>query len=150
LIREETPLLVIDLSQRKVVYKKREVDMTPSRLALYAFFAMRKRECSKDSTNCRGCTDCYVEMEEILACQTQIADLYRRITFSRDHAAMSDSGILGLTKANFNSTKSKIREILQQGFGLHALPEISIEGVGTKPDTRYGLKIDRDRIRVIL
>jgi CRISPR-associated protein Csx14 len=63
---------------------------------------------------------------------------------------MSDSGILGLTKANFNSTKSKIREILQQGFGLHALPEISIEGVGTKPDTRYGLKIDRDRIRVIL
>ncbi|PIP08441.1 MAG: CRISPR-associated protein, partial [Syntrophobacteraceae bacterium CG23_combo_of_CG06-09_8_20_14_all_50_8] len=51
---------------------------------------------------------------------------------------MSDSGILGLTKANFNSTKSKIREILQQGFGLQALPEIAIEGVGTKPDTRYG------------
>ena len=124
--------------------------MTPSRLALYAFFAMRKRDCSKESVTCRGCVDCYAEMEEILACQTQIADLYRRITFSRDHAAMSDSGILGLTKANFNSTKSKIREILKQGFGLHTLPEIAIEGVGAKPDTHYGLKIDRNRIRVIV
>ncbi|HLA28506.1 MAG TPA: CRISPR-associated ring nuclease Csm6 [Syntrophales bacterium] len=150
LIREDIPLLVIDLPQRKVVYKKREADMTPSRLALYAFFAMRKRDCSKDSATCRDCTDCYAEMEEILACQTQIADLYRRITFSRDHAAMSDSGILGLTKANFNSTKSKIREILQQGFGLTTIPEIAIEGVGIKPDTRYGLKIDRAKIRVIL
>ena len=150
LIREESPLLMIDLTQRKVVYKKRETDMSPSRLALYAFFAMRKRECAKDSAACRGCTDCYLEMEEILSHQAQIAELYRKITFNRDHAAMSDSGILGLTKANFNSTKSKIREILQQGFGLHALPEIAIEGVGTKPDTRYGLKIDRDRIRVIV
>lgn len=150
MIREEISLLVIDLPQRKIVYKKREVDMTPSRLALYAFFALRKRNCSKDSTTCRGCADCHVEMEGILACQTQIADLYRRITGSRDHAAMSDSGILGLTKANFNSTKSKIRNILQKGFGLYALPEIAIEGVGAKPDTRYGLKIDRGRIRVIL
>jgi CRISPR-associated protein Csx14 len=132
------------------VYKKREVDMTPSRLALYAFFALRKRDCSKNAATCRSCADCYVEMETILASQAQIADLYRRITFSRDHAAMSDSGILGLTKANFNSTKSKIRDILQQGFGRHTLPEIVIEGVGAKPDTRYGLKIDRERIRVIL
>ncbi len=150
LIREEIPLLVIDLPQRKVVFKKREADMSPSRLALYAFFAMGKRDCTKDRATCRGCTDCYLEMEEILACQSQIADLYRRIDFSRDHAAMSDSGILGLTKANFNSTKSKIREILQQGFGLYTLSEIAIEGVGTKPDTRYGLRIDRDRIRVIV
>ena len=67
LVREEIPLLVIDLPQRKVVYKKREADMTPSRLALYAFFAMRKRDCAKDSASCRGCTDCYAEMEEILA-----------------------------------------------------------------------------------
>jgi CRISPR-associated protein Csx14 len=150
LIREQIPLLVIDLPQRKVIFKKREADMSPSRLALYAFFAMRKRDCTKDAATCRGCMDCYLEMEAILACQSQIADLYRRIDFSRDHAAMSDSGILGLTKANFNSTKSKIREILQQGFGLYTLPEIAIEGVGTKPDTRYGLKIDRTRIRVIM
>jgi hypothetical protein len=124
--------------------------MTPSRLALYAFFALRKRDCSKDSTTCRGCADCYVEMEEILASQTQIANLYRRITCSRDHAAMSDSGILGLTKANFNSMKSKIRDILQQGFGLYTLSEIAIEGVGAKPDTCYGLRIERERVRVIL
>lgn len=150
LIREEAPLLVLDLPQRKVLFKKREVDMTPSRLALYAFFALRKRECEKDSASCRDCRDCYAEMAEILTCQSQIADLYRRIANSRDHAAMSGSGILALSKENFNSTKSKIRDILQQGFGLQALPEIAIEGVGSKPDTRYGLKIDKARIRVTL
>ena len=150
LVREQVPYLIIDLPQRKVVYRQREVDMTPSRLALYAFFAMQKRECAKNSASCRGCTDCYLDTEKILAQQARIADLYRSITFGRDHAAMSDSGILCLNKTNFNSYKSKIRETLQKGFGLNALPEINVEGVGGKPDTSYGLKIDRGRIRVIL
>ena len=149
LIKEDVALLVIDLPQRKIMFKKREADMTPSRLALYAFFAMKKRECTKDAATCRDCADCYLEIGEIMKHQEQIADLYRRITASRDYAAMSDSGILGLNKTNFNSYKSKIQEILQQGFGIYALPEIAIKGVGTKPDTRYGLKIDKEKVRVI-
>jgi CRISPR-associated protein Csx14 len=62
---------------------------------------------------------------------------------------MSDTGIMGLTKENFNSYKSKIADILKQGFGLGALPEIAIDTVGVRPDTCYGIKMDRDRIRVI-
>ena len=149
LIREERPQLVIDLPQRKIVYRGREADMMPSRLALYAFFAMRKKDCVRDNADCRRCTDCYLDMGGVLAEQERITDIYRRMVPNRDFEAMSDSGILGLTKENFNSYKSKIGEILKQGFGLGALPEIVIDSTGVKPDTRYGLKIDRDQIRVI-
>lgn len=149
LIKEDVALLVIDLTQKKITFKKRETDMTPSRLALYAFFAMQKRECAKNKDSCRNCADCYLEIGEIMKRQVRITDLYQHISSHRDYSVMSDSGILGLNKTNFNSYKSKIREILRHGFGISALPEIAIEGIGAKPDTRYGLKIDRQRIRVI-
>lgn len=148
-IKEDVALLVIDLPQRKIMFKKRETDMTPSRLALYAFFAMQKRECTKNKDSCRDCTDCYLEIGDIMKRQARITDFYQHISANRDYSAMSDSGILGLNKTNFNSYKSKIREILQQGFGVYAMPEIAIEGVGAKPDTRYGLKIDKEKVRVI-
>ena len=63
---------------------------------------------------------------------------------------MSDSGICGINPENFNSYKSKIKEDLRKGFGLYALPELDIESMGKRPDTRYGLRIGRSKIRVIM
>ncbi|NQU02984.1 MAG: TIGR02584 family CRISPR-associated protein, partial [Syntrophaceae bacterium] len=39
---------------------------------------------------------------------------------------------------------------LRKGFGLYTLPELEIESVGKRPDTRYGLRIGRSKIRVIM
>ncbi|MBW6486006.1 MAG: TIGR02584 family CRISPR-associated protein [Syntrophobacterales bacterium] len=45
LIGDEPPLLMIDIPAGKVVYQRREFDMMPARLALYAFFVLLKKDC---------------------------------------------------------------------------------------------------------
>jgi CRISPR-associated protein Csx14 len=149
LIREDPYYLVLDLTASRLVYKKVQFDMMPARLALFAFFAQQKKNCGKERPACRGCTDCYLDFQEISAAQDRIAALYRRIAGSRDVFEMSDSGIIKLEVQNFNSYKTKIRKDLEKGFGLQALPELKIESVGKKPDTRYGIRIDREKIRLI-
>lgn len=149
LIREEPYQLTVDLTAARLIYKKREMDMMPARLALYAYFALRKKECKKTSSSCRGCTDCYQDIQEILHQQEKIAEIYKKLTGSRDHFAMSDEGILNLSKGNYNSYRSKIRSDIEKGFGLYALREIAIASVGKRPDTRYGIRIDREKIRVV-
>jgi len=62
---------------------------------------------------------------------------------------MSDTGIRGLTSENFHSYKSKIRQDLERGFGLYALADLAIEATGKKPDTRYGIKMEKEKIRII-
>lgn len=149
LIREDPYLLIIDIPSQKITYKSLEVDMMPARLALYTLFAIQKKDCEKDAASCRNCTECYMDIQTIYRQQDSLTDLYRRISGSRDPLEMSDSGICGITPENFNSYKSKIKEDLRKGFGLYALPELEITSVGKRPDTRYGLRIDRERIRVI-
>ena len=148
LVREEPYHLTIDLPSGKVAFKNLEFDMMPARLALYAFFALRKKDCKKDLNTCRRCTECFLDINQIYDRQEQIAELYKKISGRMAPAEMSDSGILNLNAENFNSYKSKIRDDLKKGFGLYAISELAIESVGKRPDTRYGIKIDRDRIRV--
>jgi hypothetical protein len=47
LIGNEPPLLTVDIPAGKVVYQRREFDMMPARLALYAFFALLKKDCPR-------------------------------------------------------------------------------------------------------
>jgi len=148
IIREEPYHLTIDFPSQKVVYKNLEIDMMPARLALYAFFAMQKKECRTGSPTCRNCAECYLDIQQVLDRQERMTDLYRKITSARALSEMSDSGILGLNPENFNSYKSKIKEDLKKGFGLYALPELEIASLGKRPDTKYGIRIDRDRIRM--
>ena len=149
LVREEPYRLTIDLPFGKVAFKNLEFDMMPARLALYALFAMRKKECKKDINTCRQCTECFLDINQIYDRQEQIAELYKKMSGRRAPVEMSDSGILNLNAENFNSYKSKIRDDLKKGFGLYAIPELAIESVGNRPDTKYGIKIDRDKIRII-
>ncbi len=150
LVREDRYQLIVDLAGSKLVYKKQEMDMMPSRLALYAFFAMQKKECSRGGTGCRGCTQCYLDISGIYERQQEIARLYRRITGGRQSDVLSDSGILSLDERNFNSYKSKIRRDLEKGFGVYSLKELAIGSVGKRSDTRYGIGIDRERIRIVM
>ena len=41
-------------------------------------------------------------------------------------------------------------EYLERAFGIYAVRELGIESAGRKPSVRYGLRIDRDRIRVVI
>lgn len=150
LIREEPYQITVELTAARLIYKKRQLDMMPARLALYAYFAFLKKECEKKNLSCRNCTDCYQDIQEIFHHQEKIAEIYKKLTGSRDHFAMSDEGIMNLSAANFNSYRSKIRKDIEKGLGLYAVRELAIESVGKKPDTRYGIRIDREKIKIII
>lgn len=149
LVKEQPYHLTIDLPAGKVAFKNLEFDMMPARLALYALFVLQKKDCKKDLNTCRYCTECYIDINQLYDRQSRITELYKKISGSREIAEMSDSGILNLNTENFNSYKAKIRKDIETGFGLHALSDLAIESIGKRPDTRYGLKIDRNRIRII-
>jgi len=152
LIREEAPLLTVDLFSHKLIYKGRELDVAPTRLALYAFFAGIKKDCPFAERNCRHCTDCYLSAVAIEGHNDQIADWYKRIAAFRDFQAMreaSNGGILNLDYENFKSYRSHIRKDLEKGFGLAASRILEIASTGKRPDTRYGIPIEKERIRMI-
>ncbi|MDO8724305.1 MAG: CRISPR-associated ring nuclease Csm6 [Syntrophales bacterium] len=150
IVREQRPELVIDLPARKVIWKGMEMDMMPARLALYTFFALRKKEGNCNRKSCRGCVDCFLSGVEVLDRQAEITALYRRIPGGREIEEMSDSGVASLSAENFNMYRSKLNRDLERSFGAHDLQALEVASRGRKPGARYGLALDRERIRVVM
>ena len=121
--------------------------MPPAWLALYAFFAERKKICGNDS-DCRDCRDCFVEVSQVTGSlgEQEINRIYWEIPGSRRTAEMSTSGIHGLTVENFYSYRSKINRKLQKTYGHSHIGELEIASSGNKPDTCYGLRLDKSRV----
>lgn len=144
LVREKKPLLTIDLTRGKIIHKKMELAMMPSRLALYAFFAARKLDCRLVRPDCRDCAECYADYRKISDEQEAITDFYRRLG-----GATEDKGICALEKDTLRAYVSKIRKDLMKAFGAQAAAKLAIEAVGRKPDTRYGIALERESIRLV-
>jgi CRISPR-associated protein Csx14 len=151
LIRESRPMLTIDIPGRKVTYKRTELDLPPALLALYAFFAMEKKDCRLEKTSCGSCSDCYLNVQQVFARQERIADLYRRI-IGNDFlfSGRTDSRIVDLGDEAFHQYKAKIRNALKKQFGAYLTPRLEIASIGQRPDTRFGIAMDRERIRIVL
>ncbi|MFH0784202.1 MAG: CRISPR-associated ring nuclease Csm6 [Pseudomonadota bacterium] len=145
LVREPPPTLTVDRRAGKLIHGRLELDMHPARLALYAFFAERKITCRLHAT-CLDCCDCFLEAGMIDG--EAVARFYAKIPGARLLTEMSDSGIGSLTRENFQSYKSKIRRDLTNTFGLSQAPLLEIASVGSRPDTRYGIRISRERIAI--
>jgi CRISPR-associated protein (TIGR02584 family) len=150
LIRETPERLVVNLNEGKVRYLGAELDMMPSRLALYGFFALLKKNCPEPGAACRECDHCFVSPEEVTTRKEEITNLYRRLSGSRPVEEMSETGIRGLDVENFRSTKARIKEDLTQAFGPLALEKLEIASSGKRPDTRYGLRMDKGAIEVVM
>jgi len=145
LVRDTPPTLTVDLHAGKLIYGRLELDMHPARLALYAFFAGQKRDC-RLSASCSDCTACFLEAGMIDG--EAIARFYARIHGTRLLAEMSNSGIGSLTRENFQSYKSKIRRDIAHTFGATQAPLLEIASIGTRPDTRYGIRLSKERIEI--
>lgn len=150
LVREEEPGLTVNLVAGKIIYKASEMDMMPSQMALYGFFAIQKKECIKQVETCGGCRDCFMDIAAIRDKQEQIAGLYKKLCGTRPVEEMSKSGIIGLDVKNFRSLRSKINKNISGAFGPYAAKEIEIASVGTRPDTRYGILMDKARLEVVI
>jgi len=149
LIKEETYRLIVNLISGKIIYKTIELDQMPARMALYAFFALQKRDCSKDVESCGNCTECFLDIQSLYEKQDQITELYRKISGTRPLDEMSDTGIINLNSDNFNMYKGKIKQDLLCRFGPYALKDLEIASVGTRPNTRYGIRIDKAKIEIV-
>lgn len=149
LIKDHAPRLSVALTAGKIVYRTLELDVMPARLSLYAFFVMLKKDCTLERPNCKGCTDCFLEFDEITRRQDDITKYYQKVCGSRPLDEMSEDGITKLSHENFRSYKSKIRKDLITRFGSNAAELIEIASAGRKPDTRYGIRIDRSLIEII-
>jgi len=126
-----------------------EIDLMHTRLAFYAFFALQKKSCPKDVDACGSCTECFLDIQSIYDKQDEITDLYRNISGSRPLDEMSNGGITSLDADNLNIYKSKIKSDLLKGLGLYALKDLEISSVGTRPNTRYGIGIDKSKIEIV-
>lgn len=149
LIRDPSPVLTVNMISRKIIYKTLELDMMPAHLALYVFFIQQKKNCAKTAPSCRDCTDCFVEKNEVEERKTEIADIYAKLCTARYLEEMSDSGIISLSHENFNSFKSKIKNEILAKFGPYALKDLEIASIGVRPDTRYGIRMDKENITVV-
>ncbi len=150
LVRDNPPVLVVDCQGRKIAWRGRELDMTPAHLALYAFFALQKRSANCGRDRCGNCTDCYLDWEAINARAGEIARIYQTLRPYYPGREGSESGITAISKENFNSYKSKIRGILERAYGPYELHLLEISSEGSRPDTRYGIRLDRGPIEVRL
>jgi CRISPR-associated protein (TIGR02584 family) len=150
LVHDIKPTLRVDFILKKIIYKNIELDLMPAHLALYGFFTMQKKNCKKDFETCGNCTDCFLKSFEILDKQPEITEIYKRLSGARQIVEMQGEGIINLDNDNLRSFKSKIKKILETRFGNLALKEIGIGSIGSRPDTRYGIKIDKSKLEIVI
>ncbi len=149
LIKEPKSHLTVNLITRKIIYKGIELDMMPSWLAIYTFFVKTKKDCTKDTSECGSCIDCFLDIQGIYQSQDKITELYRRISGTRSITDMSKGGVTDLSQENFNMYKGKIKSAILNRFGSYALNELEIASIGTRPNTRYGIKLDKSRMEIV-
>jgi CRISPR-associated protein Csx14 len=149
LVREDVAVLTVNLIKRKIIYKTHELDMPPAWMALYAFFIFQKKSCTKNVSSCGDCSDCFQDLPSILERQNEITAFYHRLCKTRPVEEMSDTGIINLTPENFNSYKGKIKSHLRKRFGPYALPFLEISARGTRPNTCYGIQMDKKNIEFV-
>jgi len=151
LVREKRSELTLDLKNRKIAWKGRELDMMPARMAIYAFFAFLKKEAECHTLACPGCDYCALPVNAVLDMDSNIAGLYRKhLAPYRDHDGMSDSGIQGLTVENFNSYRTRINSDLENAFGAGEARHLKISSHGKRPGVRYGISLESERIRIVI
>jgi len=150
LVRDPLPVLIVNLKEQKLIWKGKELDLRASWIALYAFFAMTKKEASCDKKNCHSCEECYKTYLEIDSESARIADYYSLTGLGRDKDEMSNSGIKQINAENLRVYRTKINKALEHSFGAHEIANLEISAHGKKPNTGYGILLDRERIRVVM
>ena len=145
LVQEEAPRLVVNPMEKKLIFNRIEVDFQPAWMALYLFFVQHKKDhpCTKACDP--SCTDCFLDLQEIIDHTDLIQDLYRRIGSNRSIETIRE-GIGNLSKESFNMHKSRIKRAIENGFGSVNVEKIEIGSTGIRPNTRYGIRFPRERI----
>jgi len=149
LVREPATELLVDLAAKTVSWKGFQLDLPPVQMTLYAFFALAKKDAACERRACRECAECALSFEDVATRQEEITRLYQRVTAGGPKAATSDSGIVSLSKENFNSYRAKVNREINNRFGAQEAARLQIKAHGNRPGVCYLLPVDRQRIKVI-
>lgn len=146
LVREDRPCLVVDLPQRKMIWKGVERDLPPALLAYYALFALHKIEAKCHGSDCSRCVACCVTVEQILEKQGEMTRLYQRLS-GREPVK---SGATGLDEDYVQQYRSKLNRLIRIAYGDYDARQLQISAEGERPATRYGIRLARESIRVVM
>lgn len=147
-IMDEPHKLIVDLKNCQISLGDKKINLMPSIMAFYAFFVMRKHNCTSRPT-CDGCRDCFMDVQGILDANTEIVDIYKKLIISKNRYPNEEGrGIYALSKEDFSSYKSKIEKKLRDAFGHGYVTKLAISSIGQKPNTRYGIWMDKNHLMV--
>lgn len=145
LIREVRHELTIDMLERKIVWKGVELDVSAARLAVYALLALNKKEFDCNRSSCQECERCYLTFEQISEKQDLLTKLYLKMT-TRE---VRKNGIANLDNLEFSSYRSKLNKEIVHCFGEYEARKLQVDSVGQRPVTRYGIRLEKDRIKIV-
>jgi len=145
LVREDQYELTIDLIQRKIIWKGVELDVSAARLALYTLFAVTKKQFECNRSSCQECDQCYLTYEKISEKQDELTELYLQMT-TRE---VANKGIANLDNYEFSTYRSKLNKEITLCFGDYEARKLEIESLGKRPGVRYGIRLEKARIRIV-
>ncbi len=131
------PALVIDLEQRRIQAAGEVIHIKPAALAFYALMARRRLQGLHAA---RSDTD---------GLDAQYLSEYKRIVgdYSGDYERAEQALAEGMSVEDFDQRKARTNAALTRALGAQLAAPYLIQGDGTRPRTRFRLRMEPDAIR---
>lgn len=149
------PEVRINLKERIVTIGEKEIEFKPLQLILYTYLLRQKLDscCYSDRAYCCECTDCFKLISDITgkrAMEAMLKDYQKTYSATSGHVErFKQSWKDGIDREKFRSDRSKINKDIHEALADDTLATLYIiSSTGKYGDTRYGVKVERGKIRV--
>lgn len=133
----EPPELVIDLAGQRIRAGGEVITLPPASLAFYCTMARRRR------------MGMHAARYDTKGLAEQLLAEYRRIVsdMSGNYERLEEALADGMTPEDFDQRKSRTNAAIEQALGRQLASPYLIQGDGSRPKTRFGLRVDPEAIR---
>ena len=140
--------VIIDVKKRLISIGVESCKLPLSLFSLYLYFVNKKKQCKCKKKSCELCCDCYLnKLDDASIFVKDLAKIYD--IYKDSDYKMSSSGIKEISNENFNSYKSKIKQIFLKNFDLQTVNQICIESVGPKVGKKFGIKLPKELFVIV-
>ena len=146
------PELVLKRKEREIRIGNRTSRLQPLEMIILLYFAKNKLERCKalKAKSCDGCTRCFenvIECTSSSAVKTMLGDYQKLLSeksglYQRLYSSWSEEGI---SQGRMRENISKINRVIK---GIHNSHLYLISSIRVYGDTRYGMKLDRKKIKL--
>ncbi|RMI09523.1 MAG: TIGR02584 family CRISPR-associated protein, partial [Calditrichaeota bacterium] len=151
------PLLTVDPETRELEFLGKKLVLPVREFVFFRFFLRQKmRHCRRpEQSSCEDCSECFLDWNDFVRPENledlrDIRGFYvngpgdpRFAEFKQKWSTFEDF------KRNLPEVKTRLNQKLRQGFGLDPRVEnILLDCVDTGGYSRYGLRVDKNQIRI--